>query len=256
MTSRGDKCVAERPSGSGEQLGETASQRLFESAFTEDRVKSNGAADVGSKIDKLMSGLSWMPSGTYSPEKIKTLADTASILGVKIDLPPELDKIDHVTKDGNHFDLALKQPESILIGQDVPYTAGAVRIESLDIAQNSKFDLKVNEDGSYTLSNIEGMKVRSSVAGQDVDVNIKELHIARNKDGELVITPTLENPLGWAATFSGMPENYRPEIVLAKDGTVRIDNKTELAVKTVAGPILTAILPPLILVDPILSQNL
>lgn len=261
-----DQATEARPEVGKQQSEQHATRAFYEQVLSEragtdstaQLAPQRGNGDKLNGLDRALDGLTKIPNGVHTPESIRQTVDalnkiTFGMFG-GVELPPELDKLESLTVKGTHYDVRLKQPESIPINREIPGSFGFASIDSIQVDKEASFDLKKNEDGSYSMTNIEGVSIRTTVAGQEVDIKVKELNVRRNNDGELVITPTLENPLGWGADLVGMPENYRPQLVVGKHGSVRIDNKTELASKTVTGPVLTAVNPLLIIVNPILND--
>lgn len=87
-------------------------------------------------------------------------------------------------KDGDTYEATLKKP------LEIPQDPDVDGCRKLKIGTSFKADVKKGDDGSFTLSNIEGLKAESKILFKWQDANVNKIHLNQTPDGKSEITST------------------------------------------------------------------
>jgi len=87
-------------------------------------------------------------------------------------------------KDGDTYEATLKKP------LEIPQDPDVDGCRKLKIGTSFKADVKKNDDGSFTLNNIEGLKAESKILFKWQDATVNKIHLNQTPDGKSEITST------------------------------------------------------------------
>lgn len=170
-------------------------------------------------MDLIGKVVSHFPDGRIDPDDLITKLQL--VTGKKLDGPlaDMIKNIDHIDKNGDHFDVKFHKPLKIEQNEEVPGTAGLVKVKEVEIKDLS-FDV-VKKGNQVSLKNIKGVDVNVDLPGPDLTVPVQSIDLVRGPDGKLQYQATAKNTHVLAG-LPGVPGEFKT--------TLKVDKKGDLVV--------------------------
>jgi len=239
MPDTSEKDITEKPESDqreSESFLSRASKKLLESALglppelTDKR--EDGKSNFTNDLDKVLSVYGLLPDKLdVDPQTFMPMVEWLSGKKLGDQAQTLLSGVTRIAKNGDHLDIERDGDSKIELNEKI--LGGAVTIKSLNMGSMS-FDVSASKDNPQ-LHNIKGMSIKLNMAGIDRSVDIEDVEISKDKDGNAVLRATIENPFPAAARFLlGLSSEIPITLRLGPDGKPLPMSTTE-ALLTAAG---------------------
>ncbi len=196
-------------------------QRLIED------VKKRGVTGLEADVSKALAAVPAFSDGTVSPSDLYNKIDSTLHQNFNDPVSAFIKSTDSLSKSGEHIEMKRSNTASIPLNFEVPGTHGLLDLKNLQIGTTS-FDLR-NRDGLFSIENLKGMQIKSSIFGHDVTSNIKQVTESTGVDGNHVYSVKVSHPLPSLARFILMqPENISVNVELDHLGNPKVVNQDQI----------------------------
>lgn len=192
-----------------------------------DDVKQRGVTGLEADVDRALAAVPAFADGTVSPADLYSKIDSTLHQNFNDPVSAFIKSTDSLSKSGEHIEMKRSSTASIPLNFEVPGTHGLFDLKDLQIGTTS-FDLR-NRDGSFSIDNLKGMQIKSSILGHDVTSDIKQVSGSVGADGNHVYSVKVSHPLPSFARFVLMqPENMSVKVELDELGNPKVVNEDQI----------------------------
>lgn len=190
-------------------------------------VKKRGVTGLEADVDRALAAVPLFSDGTVSPADLYTKIDSTLHQNFNDPVSAFIKSTDSLSKRGEHIEMKRSNTASIPLNFEVPGTHGMLNLKNLQIGTTS-FDLR-NRDGLFSIDNLKGMQIKSSIFGHDLTSDIKQVTESTGADGNHVYSVKVSHPLPSFARFILMqPDNISVNVELDQLGNPKVVNQDQI----------------------------
>ncbi|CAN5244687.1 hypothetical protein BH10CYA1_BH10CYA1_09240 [soil metagenome] len=190
-------------------------------------VKKRGVTGIEADLDRALAAVPAFNDGTVSPSDLYNKVDSTLHQNFNDPVSAFIKSTDSLSKSGEHIELKRSNTASIPLNFEVPGTHGMLNLKDLKIGTTC-FDLR-NRDGLFSIDNLKGLQIKSSILGHDVTSDIKQVTESRGADGNHIYSVKVSHPLPSFARFILMqPENISVNVELDALGNPKVVNQEQI----------------------------
>lgn len=190
-------------------------------------VKKRGVTGIEADVDRALAAVPALGDGTISPADLYNKVDATLHQNFNDPVSAFIKTTESLSKSGEHIELKRTDKASIPLNFEVPGTHGILNLKDLQIGTTS-FDLR-NRSGLFSIDNLKGLSIKSSIFGQDVTSNINQITESTGFDGNHIYSIKVSHPLPSFARFVLMqPSDISVKVELDSQGNPKVINQTEI----------------------------
>ncbi len=190
-------------------------------------VKKRGVSGIESDVDRSLAAVPSIADGSVSPAELYTKIDETIHQNFNDPISAFIKGTDSISKNGEHIELKRSDAAAVPINFEVPGTNGLLSLKDIQIG-NTSFDLR-NRDGLFSLDNLKGLRIKTSVWGHDLTSDVKEVKENKLPDGNHVYSVKVSHPLPSFARFVLMqPDNISVDVELDANGNPKVTNQKQI----------------------------
>jgi polyhydroxybutyrate depolymerase len=190
-------------------------------------VKKRGVSGIESDVDRSLAAVPSIDDGSISPAELYKKIDATIHLNFNDPITGFIRGTDSMSKHGEHIELKRSNAATVPINFEVPGTSGLVNLKDIEIG-NASFDLR-NRNGLFSLDNLQGLRIKTSVWGHDLTSDVKEVKESKLPDGNHLYSIKISHPLPSFARFVLMqPDNISVNVELDAQGNPKVTNQKQI----------------------------
>lgn len=192
-----------------------------------DNVEKRGVAGIEADVDKALAAVPLLPDGQVSPADLYNKINSTLHQNFNDPVSSFIKSTEALSKKGEHIELRRSNTASIPLNFKVPGTHGLLNIKDIQVGTTS-FDLR-NQGGQFSVDNLKGLKIKSSILGQDLTSEVKQVTESQDANGNHTYGIKVSHPLPSFARFLLMqPDDISVKLDLDSTGKPEVINQDQI----------------------------